>query len=371
MFCRISQRKFSEFSSSLERAVMRDRVPYMGAFELTYRCNQACCHCYCNLGVNDRRRSDELTTAQIQRILDEMAASGCLWLLLTGGEVLLREDFPAIYLHALKAGMIVEVFTNATLIDDRTAALFAEFPPFGVGVTIYGSHRLPHDTITGVAGSFQKTMDGISQLKKNRVKFSLKTILMTLNYPDLKAMRALAGELGARFFFDTLISPRTDGSVAPAQYRLDVDRMVGLDIDEEQDFKDCEDVFGNFWKKSFEEALNCGAGAFAFNINPYGVLSPCTMFSSFQYPLRASSFGDAWKKMVVEYGNRQNDFIPDECRSCSMLLMCSRCAAWAETETGSVSKKVDYLCEYAKCLEKKFIEKKGRVTDGKKVLQKA
>jgi sulfatase maturation enzyme AslB (radical SAM superfamily) len=62
--------------------------------------------------------------------------------------------------------------------------------------------------------------------------------------------------------------------------------------------------------------------------------------------------------MAAEYGNRQNDFIPVECRSCTMFFMCPRCAAWAETETGSVYKNVEHLCEYAKCLERKFFKKR-------------
>jgi len=43
-----------------------------------------------------------------------MAESGCLWLLITGGEPLHRADFMEIYLHAKKRGLIVTLFTNVT-----------------------------------------------------------------------------------------------------------------------------------------------------------------------------------------------------------------------------------------------------------------
>jgi radical SAM protein with 4Fe4S-binding SPASM domain len=358
MFCHVSQRKFSEFSDAMYTAVTRQRIPFMGALELTYRCNQACAHCYCNLGLHDTRKDDELSTAEIIRILDEIAAAGCLWLLLTGGEVLVRKDFPDIYVHALKAGMLVEVFTNATLIDDATAELFSGLPPFGIDISIYGSTPALHDRITRAEGSFARTMEGVACLKRHGIGFSLKTVLMAPNYADLNNMQRLAESLGSRFHFDSLVSPRTDGGMSPAQYRLDIDRMVGLELDADIDYKACEYLFANFWKRQLREALNCGSGVFAFNINPYGALSPCTMFSSFQYPLKARSFRDAWQKMVAEYGLKQNSFIPDECSTCSMLLLCPRCAAWAETETGSVNRKVDYLCDYAKCLERKFFKKK-------------
>jgi radical SAM protein with 4Fe4S-binding SPASM domain len=149
--------------------------------------------------------------------------------------------------------------------------------------------------------------------------------------------------------------------MSPARYRLDVDRMVALDIEEADDFRACEHIFDGFWNKDLSEAYCCAAGIFAFNVNPYGYLSPCTMFSSFQYSLRKIPFRNAWEKMAAEYGANQNNLIPDDCTSCSMLLICARCAAWSETETGIIRKKVDYLCEYAKCLEKKFLEKRRRL----------
>jgi radical SAM protein with 4Fe4S-binding SPASM domain len=357
MFCPVAQRKFSDFSFSLDTAAIERRLPYMGALELTYRCNQSCCHCYCNLGSGDKRKSDELTTREIKGILDEIAEAGCLWLLLTGGEVLLREDFGEIYLHAVKKGMLIEVFTNATLIDETTAARFGEFPPLGIDISLYGSHASVHDAITRVAGSFDKAMAGIEWLKKYNVKFSLKTILMTLNYSDLADMRSLAARLEAKFRYDTLVCPRTDGGHSPVKYRLSAEMMAGFDIND--DFDACEKIFNGFWNKSPQEDLTCGAGVFAFNINPYGDLSPCTMFRSFQYPLKELSFKESWGRLVREHDEKRKDFIPEACRSCSMLLICSNCPAWSEIESKRMGSKVGYICDYAKCLEKKYFEKKG------------
>ena len=84
MFC-VGQRTFSDFSRSLDEAALERRLPYMCSLELTYRCNQACRHCYCNLPAADASRAKEMTTARVKRILDEAADAGCFWLLLTGG----------------------------------------------------------------------------------------------------------------------------------------------------------------------------------------------------------------------------------------------------------------------------------------------
>ena len=51
------------------------------------------------------------------RLLREAADAGCLMMLLTGGEPLLRPDFLDIYTAAKRLGMIVTVFTNASLVN--------------------------------------------------------------------------------------------------------------------------------------------------------------------------------------------------------------------------------------------------------------
>lgn len=354
--CHVEQRKFSDLFTLLDNAAIAKRLPYVGAMELTYRCNQACRHCYCNLKEDDKLKAEELSTGQVMRILDEAADAGCLWLLLTGGEVLLKEDFLDIYTHAVKRGMLVEVFTNATLIDGYTAARFAEFQPLGIDVSIYGSGPDIHDRITGVSGSFKKMMDGLECLRKHNVRFSLKTVLMTLNYPDLAGMRALAESLKVKFRYDTLLCPRSDGGMSPVRYRLSADTMAGLDI--EEDYDSCEKIFSGLWGKAPEEVVSCGAGVFAFNVNPYGDLSPCTMFKSFQYPLKRSSFDEAWAGLVRDYEKRCDEFVPAECRTCKMLFICPNCPAWSEIEAKSFDVKVDYICEYASCLEKKYFNKK-------------
>jgi radical SAM protein with 4Fe4S-binding SPASM domain len=296
-----------------------------------------------------------MDTVEIKRILDESADAGCLWLLLTGGEVLLRDDFPEIYLHAVRKGMLVEVFTNATLIDDADAGLFAEFPPLGVDISIYGPGPALHDSVTGISGSFARTMEGIGRLRENRVKFSLKTVLMTVNFGQLEAMRALAAGLGARFRFDTIVCPRTDGGLQPAALRLSPELMA--EVDYREDPEALERIFSGFWNRKPEEALTCGAGVFAFNINPYGVLSPCTMFRSFQYPLRGKPFRKTWEAIAGDHEARREELTPAECRSCSMLLICSNCPAWSEIEAKSMSSKVEYVCDYAKRLERRFLER--------------
>ena len=101
----------------------RLRIPLSGTLDLTHRCNLRCVHCY----VGDSHhveRSAEMDTGKIFSLLDEICEAGCLYLLITGGDPLLRGDFPAIYRYARSKGLLITVFTNGTLISDEVLRLF-------------------------------------------------------------------------------------------------------------------------------------------------------------------------------------------------------------------------------------------------------
>ncbi|MEE8412829.1 MAG: radical SAM protein, partial [Acidobacteriota bacterium] len=77
--------------------------PYVVSWNLTYRCNLACEHCYLDAGGSPLVESEafadrsELNTEQCKKIIDDIAAFAPEALtILTGGEPLLRRDILAI-----------------------------------------------------------------------------------------------------------------------------------------------------------------------------------------------------------------------------------------------------------------------------------
>ena len=125
---------YAEFGARLVRQGGSARVPLSGSMEITFKCNLRCVHCY----IPDYSGRGEMTTDEITRILSEAADEGCVWMLLTGGEVLCRADFDEIYRHAKRQGFLLTLFSNGTLVDERVADLLAEYPPLGIEFTLYG-----------------------------------------------------------------------------------------------------------------------------------------------------------------------------------------------------------------------------------------
>jgi MoaA/NifB/PqqE/SkfB family radical SAM enzyme len=205
---------YSSWSLGVKQRIGGRRVPLAGTIELTRRCNHHCRHCYNNLPAGDSKAlAEELNTDELLRILDELAASGCVWLLFTGGEILLRPDFPEIYVYAKERGFLITLFTNGTLITPQLADELARRRPFSIEITLYGATPETYERVTGVPGSFSRCLQGISHLRDHGLPLKLKSMVLTLNRQEVWDMKRLADEdLGLPFRFDAMLNPRCDCS---------------------------------------------------------------------------------------------------------------------------------------------------------------
>jgi len=126
------------------------RVPRLCFWEITDACNLRCVHCEQSAGT---RRSDELTTEEALRLADELVDAGAECVNLTGGEPLVRADWPRLARRLADRGARVVVITNGVLVDEAMVARMLEAGVAGVGVSLDGEREV-HDDIRrpGVAG---------------------------------------------------------------------------------------------------------------------------------------------------------------------------------------------------------------------------
>ncbi|MFZ0979932.1 MAG: radical SAM protein, partial [Candidatus Acidiferrales bacterium] len=98
----------STLAQELSAKALQLQVPLSVQLDLTYRCNERCVHCYL-----DHDDHGEMTTAEIKKLLDELAAAGVFFLTMSGGEILLRKDFFEILEYARALLFSVKLKTNA------------------------------------------------------------------------------------------------------------------------------------------------------------------------------------------------------------------------------------------------------------------
>ncbi len=333
---------YAEFGSRLVKAGGMARAPLSGSIELTFKCNLRCVHCY----IPDYSGAGEMSTAEICRILDEIADEGCLWLLLTGGEVLCRADFPEIYLHAKRRGFLLTIFSNGTLVDEGVADLLAEYPPFGIEFTLYGLSDETYLKTTGFPGRFTRVRRAIDLLVARGLPLSLKAVAMEPLADEIEAMQAFAAAFGLRFRYDAIVHGRLDGSMAPTAVRAEPGRVVAFDAEDPKRFAEWLKYYRQYVKppRPTPYLLSCGAGVNSFHIDPKGTLLSCEALPLNGYNLRRGSFREGWYGTVGELRHRlagpQN-----ACAPCELKALCDRCPATATLETGSPDGWIPYYCE--------------------------
>ena len=330
----------------LVRRAYRERVPLTASLELTRRCSLRCVHCYAGPGLGaGAGGASELSTGEWLGVLDQLTETGCLFVVLTGGEPLLRADFRAIYRHAKENGLVVTLFSNATLIDEAAADFLAEWPPRHVDITVYGATAETYERVTQVPGSYARCMRGIHALMRRGVRVTLKTVILTLNEHEFSDIEALAESLGLEFRLDAAIFGRYDGDLSPLEYRVDPERAAMREFSNSKR----RQAWAAYLQKGSPtdgRLFMCGAGRSACHVNAYGMLSPCLMDVGTAYDLRGGSVVEGWQ---TELASRVQQSAPEgsRCAPCDKKRACGYCPLFAERESGGAGGVSAWLCRLA------------------------
>jgi radical SAM protein with 4Fe4S-binding SPASM domain len=349
----MENQEYADWSLNVHERLCGRRVPFSGTIELTQRCNNRCAHCYNNLPGNDQgARQRELSYQEYCKILDDITSAGCLWLLVTGGEIFLRKDALDIYTYAKQKGLLISLFTNGTLLTSEIADYLVKWRPFSIEITLYGRSRQTYEKVTGIPGSFERCLRGIRLLMERDLPLKLKTMALTLNKHEIWEMKQFVEEeLGLEFKFDAVLNPRCDCSQSPLDVRLTPVEVVELDLkdpDRITEWKEFSEKFNgqNLSSEQAEMLWRCGGGQNSFAIDPYGMLRMCILSFSDTYDLRQGSFQNGWEQHL--YQLRQKKISRQtKCVSCSISSMCGMCPANAELECMDAEAPVDFLCQVA------------------------
>ena len=204
--------------------------PYVVSWNLTYRCNLACEHCYLDAGgtplVGTENFADrsELGTEECFKVIDEIAAFApeCLTIL-TGGEPLLRRDILEIVRRAAERGLWVVVGTNGVRITENVAQRLAEAGARGLSLSLDALDPDRHDRFRKVRGAWQNTVEGAEILNRTGLPFIVQTTAGSHNLGELEAIADFAHErLAAKVWNLYFLVPTGRGQfvsdITPAQY---------------------------------------------------------------------------------------------------------------------------------------------------------
>ena len=213
----------------LMNATSFDR-PYVISWNLTYRCNLACEHCYLDAGttplVGTENFADrgELGTEECFKVIEEIAAFApeCLTIL-TGGEPLLRRDILDIVRRAAERGLWVVIGTNGVSITENLARRLSEAGARGLSLSLDALEPDRHDRFRMVRGAWQNTVQGAEILNRTGLPFIVQTTAASHNFNELEAIADFAHDrLAAKVWNLYFLVPTGRGQfisdMTPAQY---------------------------------------------------------------------------------------------------------------------------------------------------------
>lgn len=343
--------------------------PLTGQIELTYRCNLNCIHCYCKGSEEkDLIRSTlhaarltlekrELATEEWKKIIDGVHKEGCLFLCLTGGDPLVREDFLEIYSYAKHKGFIVALFTNGQGFTKEIIDYLAKSPPFSIEITLNGITKDTYESITQTKDSFSHVMETMKILAERKLKLTLKANCLKQNKHEISRIKAFTEKFLGKpsenkyyFKYDPMICPRLNGDKTPCQYRFSFKELVELRKQDPDIWKEYEKGLHSDYPELERDnnfLYRCNSWMSNFFINPYGRLKFCIFSDKYSSDLKTESFKEGFYHRFPQL--LKEKFKTDsKCRTCSLRPICYHCPARAHLETGDEEAPVPYYCELAK-----------------------
>ncbi len=171
-------------------------------WNLIRRCNLTCKHCYSISADTDF--PNELTTAQVFNVMEDLKAFGVPVLILSGGEPLLRPDLFEIAHRAKAMGFYTALSTNGTLIDDANIGKIAEVGFDYLGISIDGI-RETHDKFRRKEGAFDASMAALRRCRELGIKVGLRFTMTQDNAAELPQLLQLMDDEGIdKFYFSHL-----------------------------------------------------------------------------------------------------------------------------------------------------------------------
>ena len=354
---------------------------YSVSWNLTQRCNLTCTHCYMS-AFSGADSSQELSTEECRRVIDDMEkVNPNLFLILTGGEPLIRKDIFDIAAYAADKGFSVVLGTNGVLLREKQAREMRHSGIQGASISLDSTDPVKHDEFRRLEGAWKGAVRATSVLKDEGLDFSIHMSVMDWNTAEITDMIELARALGAKVlnFFFLVRTGRGENlvDIVPMQYEeilAQLARAQGVGerngsgqptvLDQTEDpwttpigqsgdlilRAKCAPHFRRIiyqmdpnspLLKNYAQG-SCPAGKYYCRITPEGDITPCPYMPVAVGNLRSQSFDAIWHGASV-LNDLRDPKLGGRCGACEFSEVCGGCRCRAYATYG------DYLAEDPAC----------------------
>jgi radical SAM protein with 4Fe4S-binding SPASM domain len=300
-------------------------APYRMDLALTYRCNNACPHCY----VARSPEHDEMDTAAWKAVLRRVWEVGIPHVCFTGGDATLRGDLAELVAYGEELGLVTGLLTNGRRLSD--AGYVGELTSAGldhVQITLESHDEAVHDGMVAAPGAWRETVQGVRNAVDAGLYTTTNTTLTHENVDRIEETVALIASLGVpTFACNSLIytgggasvgTGFAEGELIPILERVrEAARSRGLRLIWYTPTQYCA-------LSPLQLGLGvkaCTAALYNMCVEPDGAVIPC---QSYYRPL-GNILQDRWESIWnhdLAVGLRERRYVPAKCKDCPELPIC-------------------------------------------------
>ncbi len=334
---------------------------YLLAVNLTRRCNLACAHCYLDAETLKQGGADELQTAEVNTLLDQVASRGTdTMVVLTGGEPLLRQDLEEMVTHGSELGLSMVIGTNGVALTDRRVRSLQAAGAMGVGISLDSLDPVRHDEFRGYPGGWEKTLAGMEACRRNGLPFQVHFSVTEENADEIGAMIDFAASVGAHvlnvFFLICTGRGESMSDITPERYERVLEELV--DAQTNTDLIVRARCAPHFKRVAYQrnpdtrltraegyEGGGCLAGIHYCRVTPEGGITACPYIPDEEGNLRQTPFWEIWDGSPT-FSRLRDPRLEGNCGDCEFRLLCGGCRARPKALGGSLMD-ADPWCVYA------------------------
>ncbi len=196
--------------------------PFVAFYEVTRACDLVCKHCRaCAQPIS---HPHELTNSQSRTLIDEFASfPKPPTLVFTGGDPMKRPDIFDLVWHATSQGLTTAMTPSATpLVTKEAVKRLKDAGISRLAVSLDGADALTHDIFRGVSGSFDRTMDILSNAEDVGLTTQINTTITRRNFNQINDIAELIAKkhivLWSVFFLVPVGRGLAEQRIRPHQY---------------------------------------------------------------------------------------------------------------------------------------------------------
>lgn len=321
--------------------------------ELTYRCPLHCVFCY--NPTDFARSTEELSTQDWIRVLQQARAQGSVQLGLSGGEPLTRDDLEEIVAEAHRLGFYTNLVTSGIGLNEKRIRALKEAGLDHIQISFQDSTREMNDFLSSTR-TFELKAKVAALIKQHGYPMVLNVVLHRMNIDHVGQILEMAERMSADYVElantqyygwawrnrEQLLPSREQvrrAEQVTAAFRKRVGERIRVYF-----------VVPDYFEKRPKPCMN-GLGSIFLTIAPDGTALPChaaRMLPGMQFPnVRDADIGWIWRESPAFNRFRGFGWMKEPCRSCPEKTKdFGGCRCQAYLMTGDPAN-ADPVCEFS------------------------